>query len=156
VFDWRAEYARQDDHADGSAMIDANYYRIDLGWEIGTARIAVLHEVLGGDGNYAFQTPFATLHAFNGVTDKFLVTPVDGLTDNAIQLDAGVGRWTFGASWHRFTSDAGAVDYGGEIGIYAARPLSERVDARLELADYSADVFAADTSKAWFTMHVAF
>lgn len=155
ALDWRVEYASQDEYAD-AAGIDADYFRVDAGWDFGKFHVGVLREVLGGDGNYAFQTPFATLHAFNGATDKFLVTPVNGLVDDAIQLRAGSGAWKYGAAWHRFTADVGSAAYGTEMNAFVARPLGKYFDLRLELANYSADTFAADTRKAWFTLHAAF
>lgn len=155
ALDWRVEYASQDEYGDATG-VDADYFRVDAGWDLGQLHVGVLHEVLGGDGNYAFQTPFATLHAFNGVTDKFLVTPLDGLVDDAIQLRSAFGAWTYGIAWHRFTSDAGSARYGTEINGFVARPLGENLDLCFELANYSADTFAADMRKAWFTLHAAF
>ena len=42
------------------------------------------YESLGGDGTSAFQTPLATLHAFNGWADRFLSNPASGLTCNCV------------------------------------------------------------------------
>src|ERR1035438_4740700 len=39
------------------------------------------HMVSTGKGRTGFQTPLATLHAFNGWDDVFLTTPADGLQD---------------------------------------------------------------------------
>src|SRR5690606_2320788 len=78
-FDWRAEYALQRPFGRGSQINEASYYRFDFGWDLDLIRIGLVREVLGGDGSYAFQTPLATLHAFNGTTDKFGVTPPGGI-----------------------------------------------------------------------------
>lgn len=155
AFDWRIEVATQEDYADATG-VDADYLRVDAGWRVGALHVGVFHEVLGGDGDYAFQTPFATLHAFDGATDKFLVTPLNGLVDDAIQLQGDAGVFKYGLAMHRFTADAGSARYGTEIGAFLARPLGEHLDLRFEFADYAADTFAADTRKAWFTLHGAF
>jgi hypothetical protein len=56
-----------------------------------TAKIA--YEVLGSDGrNYAFATPFATLHKFNGWSDQSLGTPSQGLVDVIFTLSGKVAE----------------------------------------------------------------
>ena len=63
---------------------DAEYYAVDLGLKTPSSAScsALATRVLGSDdGNFAFRTPLATLHKFNGFADVFLVTPNDGLED---------------------------------------------------------------------------
>lgn len=155
-FDWRLEYANQADHADGSSAIDADYFRGDAGYTFNGIRIGVGHEVLGGDGTYAFQTPFATLHKFNGVTDKFLSTPVDGLVDTEINVKGKAGDWTLGGAWHDFSADNGSAGYGSEFSVFAATALTDYADIRVELGDYSADDYSSDTTKIWVTLGMHF
>jgi hypothetical protein len=155
-FDWRAEIASQDDYRDGAKHIDADYHRIDLGWGFDAIHLGVVREVLDGDGTYSLQTPFATLHAFNGATDKFAMTPPGGLVDDAVQLLGNHEGWEYGAAFHRFKADAGSVHYGDELAAYAVRPVGEDLSLRLEIADYSADSFAEDTLKVWFTLQARF
>jgi hypothetical protein len=152
AMDWRAEYAAQRPYRDGASIIDADYYRIDLGWNIDALHFGVIREVLAGNGGYAFQTPLATLHAFNGATDKFAVTPPGGLIDDAVEVTGQLESLKYGAAAHRFRSDSEPVDYGRELAGWVALPLGKRVESRLELAGYSADSFAADTVKIWFTI----
>jgi hypothetical protein len=152
ALDWRAEYALQQPYRGGGAIIDATYRRIDLGWTIDTLRLGFTREVLAGDGQYAFQTPLATLHAFNGATDKFTTTPPGGLVDDAVSVTGQADRFKYGAAAHRFRSDSGSVDYGRELAAWITLPIGEHLESRLELAGYSADSFAADTLKMWFTL----
>lgn len=156
AFDWRAEFAQQADHADGSSVIEADYHRIDAGYTVNGIRIGVARELLGGDGNYAFQTPFATLHKFNGVTDKFLVTPVNGLVDTEVSVKGKLGDWTLGGAWHQFDSDAGSFDYGSELSVFAATDLTDNLDMSIKLGDYSAEDYASDTTKLWITVGMHF
>lgn len=152
ALDWRAEYAVQRPYRDGADAIDADYYRVDLGWTFDSLHVGLMREVLEGNGHYAFQTPLATLHAFNGVTDKFTVTPPGGLVDDALEVTGQLKRLKYGAAVHRFRSDAGHTDYGRELSAWLALPVGGSVESRLELADYSAQAFAADTVKIWFTV----
>lgn len=156
AFDWRLEYTTQQDYADGADTIDADYLRGDIGYRHKNFHIGVYHEVLGSDGVYAFQTPFATLHAFNGAADKFLTTPVNGLADTALNLDGSMGAWKFGFVYHQYDADEGSADYGTEYGLFAARKFAERWNFRAEIADYSAEAYSTDTTKLWFTLQAAY
>ena len=49
-------------------------------------------ELLGGNGVYGISTPYATLYAFNGWADRFLVTPLDGLDDRCLGLSGKFGK----------------------------------------------------------------
>ncbi len=83
-----------------------------------TAKIG--YEVLSGDGTDAFQTPLATGHAFNGITDKFLTTPDDGLEDIYVKAAYSfakvplVEKISLAAAYHDFEADRGGADYGSE------------------------------------------
>jgi hypothetical protein len=155
-FDWRAEMASQDDYRGGAERIDADYYRIDLGWDFEAIHLGIVREVLEGDGVYSLQTPFATLHAFNGVVDKFARTPPGGLVDDAVQLRGRHEGWEYGGSFHRFEADAGSAHYGDELAAFVAHPVGEDLSLRLEVADYSADSFEEDTLKIWLTLQARF
>ena len=72
------EFAHQRDHAANPTDYDERYVLIEPGLIVGDVTARIGFERLGGDGASSFQTPFATLHAFNGVTDRFLVTPAGG------------------------------------------------------------------------------
>ena len=122
-----------------------------LTWKLGW-------EQLGGDGSTAFQTPLATLHAFNGWADKFLVTPANGLDDRYASVSGkfGSGRlddklaWT--VAWHDFQSDRGGFDYGREWNASLAFPLPAGFSGLVKLADYRSDGYARDTRKLWLQL----
>jgi hypothetical protein len=145
------EYAKQDDYADGAATIDQDYRLLEggYGWERIGFRVG--QEVLGGDGTRGFQTPFATLHAFNGWADRFLTTPANGLTDRYLKLDGKRGQLTGYFAWHGFTSDAADLDYGTEFDLGLTWQHDARTAFKLELAHYDADSFATDTRILWLT-----
>ena len=60
----------------------------------------------------AFRTPLATLHKFQGWSDKFLVTPNAGLRDTYIGVKGKVQGIGWKLSWHDFGADEGGADFG--------------------------------------------
>ena len=163
--DWKLLYsgalARQQDYASNPNDMDLWYYAIEPGvaWNGVTARLG--YEVLEGDGTTGFRTPLATLHKFNGLTDKFLTTPVDGLQDANLKLAAKgpPGSWASGidvkANWHEFFNEQNGSHYGREWNLGAFRTFRMThgdLALGLQYADYDADEFGADTRKLWFTI----
>jgi hypothetical protein len=119
------------------------------------------YEELGSDGGVAaFQTPLATLHAFNGWADLFLTTPATGLRD----YYAGVGK-TFAVpflpglkadlTYHEFDSEFGGLDYGSEWDASLGFKLGP-VALLAKYARYEASGFAVDTEKFWLQGEVTF
>ncbi len=149
---WTLEYARQRDHADNPLSFSHAYWRVEPSLQASGVTWKLGHEHLGGDGRHALQTPLATLHAFNGWADKFLVTPARGLDDRYLAVS---GQWrtlAWAAAWHDYRPDTsgGGVDrYGREWNLSLSRPLSKQWTGLLKAADYRADDFARDTRKLW-------
>ncbi len=118
-------------------------------------------EHLGGDGSHALQTPLATLHAFNGWADKFLVTPAGGLEDRYLGAGGkfGSGRWagklSWAAAWHNYRADTpGATGgrYGSEWDASLGFPVQGKLAGLVKLADYRSDGFGRDTTKLWLQL----
>lgn len=122
--------------------IEYGPYALRLGWER-----------LGADMDRAFQTPLATLHAFNGWADKFLTTPADGLEDRYVAAQGGLNVAGRSATWqvayHDFQSDRG-TGYGHEWDASLGIVLRPGLVPLVKLADYRSDGFASDTRKIWF------
>jgi hypothetical protein len=181
------EYANQDPTDSASpALDDNNYTNIELGVRFGGTRVDGLglmpigeptyileigQETLEGNGVNALQTPLATVHAFNGWTDKFVgapggsETPVNGLVDTSLTATVlGLGAKFIGKNkivfqYHDYESDRGSTDYGKEWGILWAKPDlfgNENVLGAIKYADYDADDFSDDTEKFWFLMQYRF
>lgn len=149
---YAAEIAQQADWRDGAASIDADYSLIEFGAAHGAYTGKLAREVLGGDGVYAFQTPFATLHAFNGWADKFLTTPVNGLVDTFVQFNGPIGPLQWIASYHEFDADHGSASYGSEWDASLTYAFKQRFTAIAKFASYDADGFARDTDKLWLSL----
>jgi hypothetical protein len=148
---YAAEYAAQADAADNPNDVDQDYLLGELGARLAGWTLRGGWELLGGSGDPgdAFQTPLATLHAFNGWADQFLTTPDTGLEDAYVGLGKKAGELDFQLVWHDFQSDSGGLDYGSELDASVVWAASSKVSVGLKLADYQADDFSVDTTKAW-------
>lgn len=161
-FGYALEYAQQDGIADAPKTVDADYTLIEAGLTLpdyGLLKAPGLklgYEVLGGDGVYGFQTPLATLHAFQGWADQFLNTPANGIEDSYAALSAGIEKAALQLVWHDFRSDAKARHYGSEWNVQLTRPIVDNFTIGLKYADYNAKEFAVNTRKAWVSLDYKF
>jgi hypothetical protein len=163
--DWSLLYsgslAYQEDYADNPSDFSLWHYRVEPGIGYSGVKLKAGYEVLEGDGTVAFQTPLATLHKFNGITDQFLTTPPDGLEDLYLALDAplpGEG-WladlTFKSGYHQFWAEKGDSHYGSEWDAGIFKKFATQLGAfnlGLQYASYNADNFSSDTEKLWITL----
>lgn len=161
------EYAYQTDYASNTSEYDANYYHFApaVVWKGLTTTIG--YEILGSDGGrFAFRTPLATGHKFNGWADKFLTTPATGLEDFYIDLTYKVnnleGTWEIlngllaKVQYHNFAAEDGVMDYGDEWGVFLEKSINEHVKASVKYANYNADDFATDTQKVTMDIGISF
>jgi hypothetical protein len=152
---WTAELARQRDHADNPRDISHAYWLLEPSLQAKGVTYRLGWERLGGDGRTALQTPLATLHAFNGWADKFLVTPAGGLDDRYLGAGGKAGKFTWVAAYHDYRADtafAGIDRYGRELDLSISRPLWKDWTGLLKVADYRAKAFARDTRKLWLQL----
>ena len=157
-------YASQSDHHRNPNSYRADYWLIDLGLELGAAKLGLGHERLGADKGVpltSFQTPLATLHKFQGWADKFLTTPPNGLRDlyasggYGWKKVAGFDAINAAVIYHRFDSDRLNIAYGSEWDATVAAKRG-RWTATAKLADYRAKGFASDTRKIWLMLEWAY
>ena len=106
------------------------------------------------DGVAAFRTPLATLHKFQGWADLFLVTPAAGIEDTNAGLAGTLGGVRWAATYHQFRSDEGAIDYGDELNFIANYKITDGVKTQFKFANYRADDFGTDTTRAWLSLIV--
>ena len=156
---WRVDAARQREHGNNPLRFSHDYWllepsltRFGVTWRAGW-------EHLGGDGSHALQTPLATLHAFNGWADKFLVTPQRGLDDRYLAAGGALGtgaaaklKWQL--ALHDYRADVGG-DYGSEWDASLAFPVHHKLNGLVKLADYRSAGFARDTTKLWVQLELA-
>lgn len=153
---FNAEVARQSDHADAPSDHDARYQWIEGGLVRRGHTLRVGWEHLGGDGSYAFQTPFATLHAFNGWADKFLTTPANGLEDAYLAWSRKFGNLSANVAWHDYRSDRAGIHYGSEWDASLGWSPAPRWTALFKLADYRAGDVGKDVRKTWISVEYVY
>lgn len=149
AFKLHAAYARQTETGDNPNDFAADYYAIDLSTHVAAVNLGIGYESLGSDNGVGFSTPLATLHKFQGFTDKFLGTPAQGVNDLYVKASGKIGKLGLSAALHKFESDVGSVDYGNEFNITAKYPLAEKIGFVLKYASYNADTLTDDTNKLW-------
>ena len=143
--DYRAEFAWQTDYANTPLHYGADYFNLEAGATIKPFAFGAGYENLGsgantgaGGGRTAFRTPLATLHAFNGWADAFLVTPNDGLHDlyayAQVTLPAQIPlRFVY----HKFDSDSGSGDFGQEFDAVISKSFGKHWSVLLKYAHYA-------------------
>lgn len=147
-------YAKQDIY-DDSAVPEADYYAIQLGYDFGAVQVTAQQETLES----GFATPLATLHAFNGWADKFLATPALGLVDNNLKLAGSYKGFNLMGAYHYFTAEENSTKYGQEFDVSIAKKLNPKLTGLLKAAVYQGDNDAAtpaalklDQSKLWLQL----
>lgn len=149
-----ASYASQADTGINPTNYRADYLFGEASGTLAGFTLAASYEELGSDGGRAaFQTPLATLHAFQGWADLFLTTPANGVVDYQVSLKKAVtlpalGAVTTQVAYHEFDSDFGGLHYGSEWDASIAFRLGP-VTMMAKFADYNADRFGVDTQKVW-------
>lgn len=166
---YAVEYAVQEDFAGNPNNYDADYYLVEAGvrWQKITAKLS--YEVLEGDidpanptANEAFQTPLATLHAFQGWTDKFLTTPAGGIENLFLVVDVNALGGNIKIRYDDFQANSGPLDdYGNEIGAWATWPVAKFYSIGVKYAHFDADSQSTaaglqDTSKFWVILSANF
>jgi len=153
---YNLEFATQSDAGDNPNAYTATYMLAEGLASTGGFNFKVGYEVLGSDdGNAAFTTSLATLHAFQGWTDKFLGTPANGVEDLYISAGRAIGPVNLTLVYHDLSANEGSERYGSEIGLVAGTRVGP-VGLTFKYADYSADEFATDTRKLWLMAAATF
>jgi len=149
---WSLEAAKQKDYAGNPNQVSADYRLVEPTLHFGQFTAKAGYERLEGKGAVAFQTPLATLHAFNGWADRFLSTPGNGLEDVYVGVGGKHGQWNWQALWHDFSADRGSADYGTEFDAQVGYAFTPAVNGLVKLADYRSDGFSSDETKLWLSL----
>lgn len=151
---YAASYATQSERGDNPLSFDLDYYLGELTASISRYSFGAGVEVLEGDGVKGFTTPLATLHKFQGWTDKFLATPVDGIEDKyvnaglALKNVAALEALSFVAVYHTYEAERVSMDYGTELDLQLQAKLG-KLSGVLKYGDYRSEGLLTDTKKYW-------
>ena len=152
-----AEYAHQSDYKDNPNNYNVHYTRLEGGIDINVAQFKLGYELLSSNGKQSLSTPLATLFAFNGWADVFLVTPKNGLRDVYVSARTTVAGVVLGADYHDFKADHGGNKYGTEYDLIATKAINKTYSVGSRYARFRADnavdnvncAACIDTSKFW-------
>ena len=150
------EYAHQKNYGANPNNYSADYFLLEGALTTAGITGALGYEVLEGDSVQAFQTPLATLHAFQGWADKFLATPPDGIEDLYFSIATKIRGAYISLIYHRFNPEAGGPKYGSEWDLIIKKPVADRYSLVFKYADYDARSFATDTEKLWIMFTARF
>jgi len=154
------EYASQQDNADNPVTYDADYWRIDLSAGFGGTTIYTGFESLSGDDSkpgQAFRTPLATLHAFDGWADKFLLTPQAGLEDAFVGAKGKIGAWSWNLLYHHFSAQSGGEGFGSEIDAQLSYKFADKFSLLFKAASFDSNSPSyGDTTKLWVQLTAGF
>ena len=156
---YTAEFATQKGAGTNPITYSARYTFVEGGIDVTNMAVFKLgYEVLGADSTNttkSFQTPLATLHAFNGWADKFLATPAQGLKDTYVSVGGKAAGVNLLGVYHTYKADrttAALSSYGKELNLLAAYPIDKNYAVGLKYAKFTADTAygaANDTKKTW-------
>jgi hypothetical protein len=144
------EFATQSDAGDSPFSYDADYLHASAMWAMSNGlSLGLAYESLGSDDGLSFQTPLATLHAFQGWADKFLTTPSGGIEDLYATVKFKAGKWNLAGVYHDFSVETGGGDYGTEFDVSAGTKIGENYGLLFKGAFFSSDSAIPDTNKFW-------
>jgi len=158
------EYAMQSAAANNPANYDADYVLAEGSYKLGAVTLTAGYELLGADGaDGQFITPLATLHKFQGWTDKFLGggtgNLAGGIEDTYLSVATSLGGVKLALNYHQLSSDDSGVSgmdtLGSEAGFLVAGKLAG-VNLSMKYSSYSAEDFSVDTDKLWLTAAASF
>lgn len=151
-----AEVAQQNEYRLASEVSRSYYALIDLNATAHGIGVHAAAEVLSGNGEYAFQTPLATLHKFNGWSDRFLSTPANGLIDAYGTIAIPIEKAKLVLVYHEFYAEQTSAHYGREWGAVVSRAIFGPVSGMIKYSQYEADEFSVDIYKVWGSIGIKF
>jgi hypothetical protein len=159
---YTAEYAGQSAYKDNPVDYNAHYTLLEGGVDTKAFQVKLGYEVLSSalasnGTRKSLSTPLATLFAFNGWADVFLVTPANGLQDLYLNARTTVAGTVLGFDFHDYKADHGGNKYGTELDLIASKRIDKtysigsryarfRANGSVDLGNCAACV---DTNKLW-------
>jgi len=132
-------YSNQADYRNNPGNYALDRYNILLGASYVGVTIKSGLEQLNGNGSYAFQTPLASTHIFQGWADQFLVTPDAGVRDIQASIDKSFYGVKLMFAYHYFTDSKGSGEYGNEYDFLVSKSFGKHYQLLAKYAYYDAD-----------------
>jgi hypothetical protein len=124
-----------------------------LGYKFSGVTLKLGYESLGSDGGTAaFATQLATVHAYNGWSDRNLILKPAGsagLVDQYVALGGKVGGVKLLGTYRTLETDFGGTDLGKETNLLAVYKTKPGVVLGAKFAMYESETTNNDTEKAW-------
>lgn len=113
-FLYSGEFAWQ--QPDTESFDDTSYRMISAGIKTKGHTLKFKSEFLGSGNGNAFRTPLATLHIHQGWADRFLSTPIEGVSNTSINVSGKLSEVKYTLEFNTYSSDEGGYDFGTEFG----------------------------------------
>ncbi|MBW6453230.1 MAG: alginate export family protein [Methyloprofundus sp.] len=157
-------YSNQSNYQNNPGSFQLDRYNILLGITYSGVTLKSGMEILDGNGVYAFQTPLASSHGYQGWADQFLVTPAAGVRDIQATIDKNFYGVDFLFAYHSFADSHGHGYYGDEYDFLISKNFGEHYQVLAKYAYYDADNSLAaqtagidkNTQKIWLQGSVSF
>ena len=135
------EGAYQTESSDSPLDYDAFYAHTNFSKKVGAITYTAGLEYLGDD----FRTPLATVHAFNGWADNFILERIglsdnlDGLSDFYLKAATKVKGVAVKGALHHFRDESFSTSYGWEADLVLAKPINANTKALAKFSYYFGD-----------------
>jgi hypothetical protein len=153
TLNWTAEGAQQHSWRNNPQRYTADYHLIELSYGFAWASLLVGDEMLGGNGHYAFSSPYGSNHAFNGWTSQFKNVPANGLDDRYERVFGKISqRLSWAVTTHNFFAQRGSQRYGSESDSGHTYALRADLGLELDYASYHSNGFSASERELWVSL----
>jgi hypothetical protein len=153
---WELEHANQKDWGNNPQRYSVDYDLVSTGLKTAKSAVSLNLERLEGDGVHAFQTPLATLHPFQGLSDVIGATPAKGVRDVFLRGATTVGTkqpLKLGGEAHDFNTTVGGQNLGREIDATVSTPLAKGWTFELGVARFETQSKTyPDATRAWASL----
>ncbi len=157
-------YSNQSNYENNPGSFQLDRYNILLGIAYVGFTLKSGMEILDGNGTYAFQTPLASKHNYQGWADQFLDTPAAGVRDIQASIDKNFYGVDFLFAYHSFADSYGHGYYGNEYDFLMSKNFGKHYQVLAKYAYYDADNSLAaqtagvdkNTQKIWLQGSVSF
>ncbi|WP_444891134.1 hypothetical protein [Microbulbifer sp. DLAB2-AA] len=156
AFETRLSFAHQKNINKNLNDYSANYYLAEITGTLGKMKGKIGYEILGANNGIGFSTPLATIHKFQGFTDKFRKTPAKGVEDLYVTANLKLIGGNLGISYHNFEANQGSAFYGSEWSVRYNRKFSKHLSGMVKYATYNAKDYLSDTNKFWLMITMNF